>query len=61
MRLMLSLATALVTPVVLAVVKSKEFTVEDLLSAPRPQAPIANHEGTHALSVVDNWDPKADR
>lgn len=40
---------------------SKAFTAEDMLSAPRPQAPIANYEGTQAISLVDNWDPVKDR
>jgi hypothetical protein len=61
MRTFLSLAAVLVAPAALAAGKSTEFTAEDLLSAPRPQAPIPNHEGTHALSVVDNWNPKTDK
>jgi hypothetical protein len=40
---------------------AKEFTAEDMLSAPRPQAPIPNLEGTQAISLVDNWDPVKDR
>ena len=39
----------------------KEFTAVDMLSAPRPQAPIPNYEGTQAISVVDNWDPVKDK
>jgi hypothetical protein len=41
--------------------KTKEFTVENLLSAPRPQPPIPSLEGTQAISVVDNWDPIEDK
>jgi hypothetical protein len=61
MRTFLSLAAVLVAPVALAASSPKDFTAEDLLSAPRPQVPIPNHEGTHALSVVDNWNPKTDK
>jgi len=39
----------------------KEFTAVDMLSAPRPQAPIPNRKGTQAISVVDNWDPVKDK
>jgi len=39
----------------------KEFTAVDMLSAPRPQAPVPNREGTQAISVVDNWDPVKDK
>jgi hypothetical protein len=42
-------------------VASKEFSAEDMLSAPRPQAPIPNYEGTQAISLVDNWDPVEDK
>jgi len=38
----------------------KEFTAVDMLSAPRPQAPVPNYEGK-AISVVDNWDPVKDK
>lgn len=41
--------------------KPKDFSAEDLLSAPRPQAPIPNLEGTQAISLVDNWDPSTDK
>lgn len=40
---------------------SKHFSAEDMLSAPRPQAPVPNYEGTQAISVVDNWDPVKDK
>ncbi|KAK4686640.1 hypothetical protein P7C73_g3487, partial [Tremellales sp. Uapishka_1] len=36
------------------------FTAEDMLSAPRPQAPVVGPDGAHAISVVDQWDPKTD-
>jgi hypothetical protein len=39
----------------------KAFTADDLISAPRPQAPIPNQEGTQAISVVDKWDPVKDK
>jgi hypothetical protein len=52
------LATPLVT---IASASRKEFTAQDLLSAPRPQAPIANEHGTQAISIVDQWDPEADK
>jgi hypothetical protein len=61
MRSMLALATALATPVAMVAASSKAFTPEDMLSAPRPQPPIANYNGTHAISVVDNWEPKTDK
>ena len=41
--------------------RSKDFTAEDLLSAPRPQAPVPNLEGTQAISLVDDWDPSTDK
>ncbi len=44
-----------------AKVKPEVFTAEDLLTAPRPQAAIANPEGDLALSVVDTWDSKNDK
>lgn len=39
----------------------KAFTPQDLLSAPRPQAPVANEQGTQAISIVDQWDPESDK
>nr|XP_031862413.1 uncharacterized protein CI109_001910 [Kwoniella shandongensis]KAA5529485.1 hypothetical protein CI109_001910 [Kwoniella shandongensis] len=36
------------------------FTPTDMLAAPRPQPAIASPDGAHALSVVDQWDPKHD-
>ncbi|WVQ99659.1 hypothetical protein IAU59_006798 [Kwoniella sp. CBS 9459] len=37
------------------------FTPEDMLTTPRPQAAIASPDGSHAVSVVDQWDSKADK
>ena len=37
------------------------LTAEDMLAAPRPQAPIVGPNGKIAISVVDHWDPKTDR
>ncbi|EIW65930.1 hypothetical protein TREMEDRAFT_70362 [Tremella mesenterica DSM 1558] len=39
---------------------AKSFTVEDMLSAPRPQIPIINPDKTKALILVDHWDSKKD-
>ncbi|WVR06822.1 hypothetical protein IAU60_003858 [Kwoniella sp. DSM 27419] len=41
--------------------QAQEFTPKDMLSAPRPQPAIASPGGDHAVSVVDQWDPKEDR
>lgn len=61
MRLAL-LATLLGCQLAPALAQSeKEFTAEDLLSAPRPQRPIPNSHGDQAISIVDRWDPKADK
>lgn len=45
----------------LASSSAKEFTAQDLLSAPRPQPAIPDEHGTQALSVVDQWDPESDK
>ena len=44
-----------------AAASSKVFTVDDLISAPRPQPPIPDNKGTQAISVVDQWNPKDDK
>ncbi|WRT66611.1 uncharacterized protein IL334_003570 [Kwoniella shivajii] len=36
------------------------FTPKDMLSTPRPQPAIASPDGTHAVSVVNQWEPKTD-
>ncbi|KAK8864630.1 hypothetical protein IAR55_001880 [Kwoniella newhampshirensis] len=36
------------------------FTPTDMLAAPRPQPAIASPDGSLAVSVVDQWDPKQD-
>ncbi|WVQ79968.1 hypothetical protein IAT38_002069 [Cryptococcus sp. DSM 104549] len=39
----------------------KEFTFEDLVDAPRPQAAIPSPDGVRALAVVDKWDNEAQK
>lgn len=53
----LLLATALMT----SAAARKDFTVDDLISAPRPQPPIPDAQGTQAISVVDQWSPEHDK
>jgi hypothetical protein len=62
MRVSLPLTAAL-APLLATASQSntKDFTADDLISAPRPQAPIPNQEGTQAISVVDKWDPVKDK
>ena len=36
------------------------FSPKDMLSAPRPQAPVVCPDGSRAISVVDRWDSKED-
>lgn len=43
----------------LGVMASKEFTPEDMLSTPRPQAPVVAPGGGNAISVVDQWEEKS--
>ncbi|WVQ67366.1 uncharacterized protein L199_005562 [Kwoniella botswanensis] len=49
----------------MALAQSKElqdvYTPKDMLSTPRPQPAIASPDGTHAVSVVDQWDPEDDK
>ena len=52
----------LATPILAVATSShRAFTPQDMLSAPRPQAPIANAQGTQAISLVDQWDPESDK
>jgi hypothetical protein len=37
------------------------LTAVDVLSAPRPQAPILSPERDLALNIVDQWDPELDQ
>lgn len=37
------------------------LTAVEVLSAPRPQAPILSPERDLALNIVDQWDSKADQ
>nr|XP_019046624.1 hypothetical protein I302_05374 [Kwoniella bestiolae CBS 10118]OCF25554.1 hypothetical protein I302_05374 [Kwoniella bestiolae CBS 10118] len=37
------------------------YTPKDMLSTPRPQPAIASPDGSHAVSVVDQWDSKTDK
>lgn len=43
----------------LGVMASKEFTPVDMLSTPRPQAPVVAPNGGNAISVVDQWEEKS--
>lgn len=37
-----------------------KYTARDMLSAPRPHAPVLHPDGNSALHVVDQWDPQTD-
>ncbi|WWC61924.1 uncharacterized protein I303_104510 [Kwoniella dejecticola CBS 10117] len=37
------------------------FTPKDMLGAPRPQPAIASPDGSHAISVIDQWEPASDK
>ena len=37
-----------------------KYTARDMLSAPRPHAPILHPDGNSALHVMDQWDPETD-
>jgi hypothetical protein len=37
------------------------FTAREMLSAPRPQAPILSPGKDLALNIVDEWDAKTDQ
>jgi hypothetical protein len=43
-----------------ALVPASAYTARDMLSAPRPHAPVLNPDGNSALHVVDQWDAKTD-
>ena len=61
MTVLIALSLVLAPVLASATHEAKQFTAVDMLSAPRPQAPIPNYEGTQAISVVDNWDPTKDK
>lgn len=46
---------------ILGLAYAKPFDVDDLLSAPRAQAPILNPAGDLVLSVVDRWNSTNDQ
>ncbi|WWC89079.1 uncharacterized protein L201_003997 [Kwoniella dendrophila CBS 6074] len=37
------------------------YTPKDMLSTPRPQPAIASPDGSHAISVVDQWESETDK
>ena len=37
---------------------SKPFTPEDKLSCPDPKPAIASPDGSHAIEIVDQWNPE---